>query len=132
MMEVPAELSRIIINETSDQQIIVLKERSGSRSFPIVIGLVEIFAIDRRLKGLRPPRPMTHELLANVIENLGGKIEKVVIDDLRNSTFYAKLYINIDGEVTEVDSRPSDAIALTAGDGTPIFVEDHVFERTAL
>ena len=73
-MEMEAELSRIIINEMSDQQVIVIKERHGTRSFPIVIGIVEIFAIDRRLKGIEPPRPMTHDLLANVIENLGAKI----------------------------------------------------------
>ena len=72
-MEVEVELSRIIINETSDQQIIVLKERHGTRGFPIVIGIVEIFAIDRRLKGIKPPRPMTHDLLASVIESLGAR-----------------------------------------------------------
>ncbi len=69
-MDVEVELSRIIINETSDQQVIILKERGGQRSFPIVIGIVEIFAIDRRLKGIKPPRPMTHDLLDSVIENL--------------------------------------------------------------
>ena len=88
-MEMEAELSRIIINEMSDQQVIVLKERHGSRSFPIVIGIVEIFAIDRRLKGIKPARPMTHDLLANVIEDLGAKIEKIVINDLRS--FSSKL-----------------------------------------
>jgi len=80
-METEVELSRIIINETSDQQIIVLKERNGQRSFPIVIGIVEIFAIDRRLKGIKPPRPMTHDLLGSVIENLGANIEKIVINE---------------------------------------------------
>ncbi|MHC4423388.1 MAG: bifunctional nuclease family protein, partial [Planctomycetota bacterium] len=85
-METEVELSRIIINEASDQQIIVLKERNGQRSFPIVIGIVEIFAIDRRLKGIKPPRPMTHDLLDSVIENLGANIEKIVINDLRNHT----------------------------------------------
>jgi len=87
-MEMEAELSRIIINEMSDQQVIVLKERHGQRSFPIVIGIVEIFAIDRRLKGIKPARPMTHDLLASVIENLGAKIEKIVINDLRHHVFY--------------------------------------------
>ena len=86
-MDVEVELSRIIINEASDQQVIVLKERNGQRSFPIVIGIVEIFAIDRRLKGIEPPRPMTHDLLSSVIENLGAKIEKIVINDLSNHTF---------------------------------------------
>ncbi len=131
-METEAELSRIIINETSDQQIIVLKERNGKRSFPIVIGIVEIFAIDRRLKGIQPPRPMTHDLLDSVIENLGAKIEKIVISDLRNHTFYAKIYLSSDGQTVEIDSRPSDAIALGAASNAPIYVAEHVFERTSL
>ena len=125
------ELSRIIINETSDQQIIVLKERQGQRSFPIVIGLVEIFAIDRRLKGIKPPRPMTHDLLDSVIENLGAKIEKIVINDLKHHTFYAKIYLSLNGETVKVDSRPSDAIALGAASNAPIYVADHVFEKAS-
>lgn len=128
-MDVEAELSRIIINETSDQQIIVLKERHGKRSFPIVIGIVEIFAIDRWLKGIQSPRPMTHDLLDSVIENLGAKIEKIVISDLRNHTFYAKIYLSSNGHSIEIDSRPSDAIALGAASNAPIYVAEHVFER---
>jgi bifunctional DNase/RNase len=129
-MEVEVELSRIIINETSDQQIIVLKERHGTRGFPIVIGIVEIFAIDRRLKGIKPPRPMTHDLLASVIESLGAKVERIVIDDLRNHTFYAKIHLSIDGRTVTVDSRPSDAIALCAAIAAPIYVAEHVFDKT--
>ena len=130
-METEAELSRIIINETSDQQIIVLKERNGQRSFPIVIGIVEIFAIDRRLKGIKAPRPMTHDLLDSVIENLGAKIEKIVINDLRNHTFYAKIHLSLNGRTVEVDSRPSDAIALGAASNAPIYVAEHIFEKTS-
>ena len=130
-MDVEVELSRIIINETSDQQIIVLKERHGQRSFPIVIGIAEIFAIDRRLKGIKPPRPMTHDLLDSVIENLGAKIEKIVINDLRNHTFYAKIHLSLNGRTVEVDSRPSDAIALGAASNAPIYVADHIFEKTS-
>ena len=129
-MPVPMELSRIIINETSDQQIIVLKERHGTRGFPIVIGIVEIFAIDRRLKGIKPPRPMTHDLLASVIESLGARVERIVIDDLRNHTFFAKIHLSIDGRTVTVDSRPSDAIALCAAIEAPIFVAEHVFDKT--
>jgi bifunctional DNase/RNase len=130
-METEAELSRIIINEMSDQQVIVIKERHGERSFPIVIGIVEIFAIDRRLKGIEPPRPMTHDLLASVIENLGATIEKIVINDLRQHTFFARIHLSIDGRTIEIDSRPSDAIALCAATKAPIFVAEHVFEKTA-
>lgn len=129
-MDIEMELSRIIINETSDQQIIVLKERHGHRSFPIVIGIVEIFAIDRRLKGIKPPRPMTHDLLGNVIEDLGATIEKIVINDLRNHTFYAQIYLSLDGRTITVDSRPSDAIALGTASNTPIYVAEHVLEQT--
>ena len=130
-MDVEVELSRIIINEASDQQIIVLKERHGTRAFPIVIGIVEIFAIDRRLKGIEPPRPMTHDLLASVIEHLGAKVERIVIDDLRNHTFYAKIFLRVNGHTVKVDSRPSDAIALGVASNTPIHVAEHVFDKTA-
>ena len=130
-MEMEAELSRIIINEMSDQQIIVLKERHGERSFPIVIGIVEIFAIDRRLKGIKPARPMTHDLLANVIDNLGAKIEKIVINDLRHHIFFAKIHLSLNGRKIEIDSRPSDAIALGTATNAPIFVAEHVFEQAS-
>ncbi len=129
-MDIEVELSRIIINEASDQQVIVLKERGGERSFPIVIGIFEVFAIDRRLKGIETPRPMTHDLLSSTIENLGGKLEKIVINDLVNHTFYAQLHISRDGQKVEIDSRPSDAIALGVASETPIFVADHVFDLT--
>ncbi len=130
-MDVEAQLSRIIINETSDQQIIVLKELNGERSFPIVIGIVEIFAIDRRLKGIETPRPMTHDLLESIIENLGAKIEKIVINDLRNHTFHAKICLDSNGKTIEIDSRPSDAIALGVASNAPIYVAEHVFEKTS-
>jgi len=130
-MYVEVELSRIIINEQSDQQIIVLKERHGQRGFPIVIGIVEIFAIDRRLKGIKPPRPMTHDLLDSVIDNLGAKIEKIIINDLRNHTFYAQIHLSSNGRTVKIDSRPSDAIALGAASNIPIFVAEHVFEKTS-
>ena len=130
-MEKEAELSRIIINETSDQQIIVIKERHGQRSFPIVIGIVEIFAIDRRLKGIKPPRPMTHDLLDGIIKGLGAQIDKIVINDLRNHTFYAKIHLSLNGRTVEIDSRPSDAIALGAASSAPIFVADHVFDMAS-
>jgi len=129
-METEAELSRIIINEMSDQQVIVLKERYGHRSFPIVIGIVEIFAIDRRLKGIKPARPMTHELLADVIQNLGARVEKIVINDLRSHVFFANIHLNLNGRTIQIDSRPSDAIALGTAVNAPIFVAEHVFDMT--
>ena len=128
-MERQVELSRIIINEATDQQIIVLKECGGKRSFPIVIGIVEIFAIDRRLKGIKPPRPMTHDLLDSIIKGLNGKIEKVVINDLRHHTFYAKITLSCNGQLVEIDSRPSDAIALGVVAKSPIYAAEHVIEK---
>jgi bifunctional DNase/RNase len=130
-MEKEAELSRIIINEMSDQQVIVIKERHGLRSFPIVIGIVEIFAIDRRLKGIKPARPMTHDLLASVIDGLGARIEKIVINDLRNHVFYARVHLSVNGQTVEIDSRPSDAIALGVATDAPIYVAEHVFEQAS-
>lgn len=129
--EVEVELSRIIINEASDQQVIFLKERNGERGFPIVIGIVEIFAIDRRIKGIKPPRPMTHDLLEKIIASLDAKIEKIVINDLRHHTFYARIYLQYNGQVVEIDSRPSDAIALSVAVKAPIFVAEHVFDKAS-
>ena len=130
-MDVEVELSRIIINEASDQQIIVLKERDGQRTLPIIIGIVEIFAIDRRLKGIEPPRPMTHDLLDSIIKNLGAEIKKIVINDLKHHTFYAKIVFSLNGRTIEVDSRPSDAIALSVKTNAAIYVADHVFEKAS-
>ena len=128
-MEVPMELARVIISETSDQQIIVLREKDGERSFPIIIGIFEAVAIDRRLKGIEIPRPLTHDLIENVIREMGGKLERVVVNDLKSNTFYARLHILRDGEDIEVDARPSDAIALAVRVSCPIFVEDSVLDN---
>lgn len=125
-MEVRVDLSRIIIQDTSDQQVIVLKERDGERSFPIMIGDTEAAAIDRRFKKLQPARPMTHDLLANVITQLDATVEKIVIHALREHTFYAKLLLRQGGRLVEVDSRPSDAIALGVATETPIYVAEEV------
>ncbi len=128
-MDVRVDLARIIISETSDQQVIVLKERNGERQFPIVIGSYEAYAIDRRLKGFEHPRPLTHDLMANVIESMHGDLERIVVCDLRQGTFYAQLIIRLDGELIEVDARPSDAIALGVAMETPIFVAEHVLRE---
>ncbi len=134
-MDVPMELARIIITEHTDQQLVFLREKDGKRSFPILIGIAEAYAINRRLNNVPFPRPLTHDLLGNVIEAMGGKLEKIVINDIRkldpldfSQTFIATLHIHKDGEVFEVDSRPSDAIALGVGLDTPIFVAEHVLK----
>ena len=131
-MAVHMELSRIFIREMSDMQIIELTEIDGERTFPIVIGLNEAFAIERRLKGIEIPRPQTHELLASIIGHLGGELKEIVINDLSDRTFYAKIIIDQDGREIEVDSRPSDAIALGVAQNVPIYVAEHVLEQTLL
>ncbi len=130
-MEVRVDLAQIRISETHDQQVIVLRERSGTRILQIVIGLTEALAIDRRVKNVQLQRPMTHDLLANVIESLSGELEKIVINDLQEHTFYAKLVIRHQGELVEVDSRPSDAIALGVAHDVPLYVEEQVLNEAA-
>jgi uncharacterized protein len=151
-MAVRMELSRILIRELNDYQIIELREVSEggeakapsasvydiggaadegghSRSFPIVIGLPEAQSIERRLKGITIKRPQTHDLLASVIEKLGASLESITINDLSDHTFFATLdVVTTDGKKLHIDSRPSDAIALGIAGGVPIFVAEHVLE----
>lgn len=130
-MEIRCELIRIMITETEDHQVIVLKEADGNRVFPIVIGFFEAAAIDRRIKGHRLPRPMTHDLLGSVIEAMGGRLTKIVVNDLKDHTFFATLVIERGGREIRVDARPSDAIALAVAGDTPIYVEEHVLDEVA-
>ena len=125
-MAVQMELTRIIINENNEQQIIFLKEVDGERTFPIVIGIFEATSIDRRVKGIPNPRPLTHDLVAAVVENMGGELQDVYINDLREHTYFAKLRIRHEGELIEVDCRPSDAIALAVTAKVPIYVAEDV------
>jgi uncharacterized protein len=123
---VQMELRRIIISEVDEQQIIVLRELDGERSFPIVIGIFEATSIDRRVKGVPSPRPLTHDLVANVIDQLGGELQDIVISDLRDHTYFAKLRVRMNGELVDVDCRPSDAIALAVTAKVPIYVNEEV------
>ena len=123
------QLSRIIINENADQQYVFLREIEGDRSFAIVIGLFEATSIDRRVKGNRGPRPLTHDLIANIVEQMSGEIVEVHITELKDATYFAKLRIMKDGEILEIDSRQSDAIALAVTVKAPIFVAEEVLEE---
>jgi uncharacterized protein len=127
-MPVQMELSRIIISEINDQQVIYLKEVDGDRTFPILIGIFEATSIDRRVKQLQSARPLTHDLLVNIIEQLGGELQDVVISELKEHTYFALLRIRKDGELIEIDARPSDAIAVavTADPVLPIYVAEEV------
>jgi len=128
---VEMELTRILIADMRDRQIIVLKEKNGSRAFPIVIGIFEAMAIDRHVKEIPLARPLTHNLLLSVIEAMGGKLERIVVNDLSEDIFYGRLHIRRDGQIIDVDSRPSDAIALAVQENVPIFVEEHVLNEAS-
>ncbi len=128
-MPVHMELKRIIISEVHEQQVIMLKEVDGKRSFSIMIGIFEATSIDRRVKKQESPRPLTHDLVAQAIELLGGELRDVYISELRDHTYFAKLRIRQNGEMVEVDSRPSDAIALAVTASVPIYVSEDVLEE---
>jgi len=126
---VQMDLARIIINENSDQHIIFLKEVDGERMFPIVIGIFEATSIDRRVKNQPTARPLTHDLLASVIDALGGELQDIHVNELHNHTYYAKLRVRRDGELIEIDSRPSDAIALAVAVDVPIYVAEDIIDE---
>ena len=123
------ELKRIVISEIHEQQMILLREVEGERNLSMAIGIFEATSIDRRVKKLPSPRPLTHDLIANIIENLGGELRDVLISEMSDQTYYAKLHIRKDGEITEIDCRPSDAIALAVTACVPIFVAEDVLEE---
>lgn len=130
---VQVELSKIIIDEKRQDQIIVLKEKSGIRQFPIVIGFLEASSIKMKLSGIQPPRPMTHDLLASVIEGLDAKLERLVIDQLVNNTFHGKLELKTkEGKKVTIDTRPSDGVALAVRMNVPIFAEEEVLKKAAI
>ena len=130
-MPVEMQLSRIIISEIHDQQIIYLREVDGSRQFPIVIGIFEATSIDRRVKGYQTPRPLTHDLIVSIVDQLDGELDSVVITDLREGTYFAKLRVRREGELVGIDARPSDAIAVavTCNPPLPIFVNEEVLDE---
>lgn len=128
---VEMELNKIIIDEKRQEQIIVLKEKNGSRMLPIVIGLLEAAAIKMKIGGVNPPRPLTHDLLKSLMENLGAKLEKVIVDKIISNTFHAKLVINTgNSKLKYIDARPSDSIALAVRTNSPIFVEEEVLDKS--
>ena len=120
-------LSKIKVDETRNEQVIVFKEKEGTRFLPVVIGIAEVNAIKMKLSGIQPPRPLTHDLLLEVIERFGSRLEKVVIDKLQQNTFYATLHLlQTGGGTVTVDARPSDCVALALRASVPIFVAEEV------
>ncbi|OIO38984.1 MAG: hypothetical protein AUJ75_01995 [Candidatus Omnitrophica bacterium CG1_02_49_10] len=124
-------LSQIRIDENRGEQVIVLKEAKGERRIPIVIGVSEVAAIKMHISGINPPRPLTHDLLNDVIKGLGAKLERVVVSKLEYNIFYAKLVIKMNGSSVEIDARPSDSIALALRADTPIYVNESVLNQVS-
>ena len=126
-------LNKIKIDETRNEQVIVFREKEGPRFLPVVIGIAEVNAIKLKLSGINPPRPLTHDLIVQIIEKMGGTLKKVIIDNLEQNTFFAKLYIEkANKEEVIIDARPSDSVAVALRAGVPVFVEDTVLSRAGV
>ncbi len=114
------------------QRVVILKEKDADRYLPIWIGPAEADAIAVRLQDVSVPRPLTHDLLRDVLDKLGASVEYIIVNDLANDTFFARIMLLVNGEQMEIDSRPSDAIALAVRAQVPIFAEDAVMERAGV
>lgn len=126
-------LSKIKVDENRHEQLVVLREKDGSRFLPVVIGLPEIHAIKLQLGNIKPPRPMTHDLMLKIVQEFGGKFQRVVIDKLENNTFHAKLYIlKENGQEIVIDSRPSDSVAIALRAQAPVFAEAEVLKAASV
>lgn len=116
---------------TGGAYAILLKEIDGNRRLPIIIGQFEAQAIALEMEGIKPPRPLTHDLLKSVIDNLGGTVIEIVVNELRENTFYAKIVLDLSGLTNEIDARPSDAIALAVRADAPIYVAESVMQAAS-
>ena len=131
-MQVEMVIESVRVNLQTYQRVVVLKEKGADRYLPIWIGNTEADAIVIQLQNVPVPRPQTHDLLKLVIANLGGKISRIVVNDLADDVFFARINIEVDGKVVEVDSRPSDAIALAVRVQAPIFADDSVLDKAGV
>ena len=126
------EVSKIRIDERRGEQVVVLKERGGNRFLPIIIGISEVTAIKMKISGIQPPRPLTHDLLKDTIAQLGATLQRIIITKLEFNTFFATLILQTkEGELREVDARPSDSIAIALRSDAPIFVAEEVLNQVA-
>lgn len=123
------ELKGLMLDPSSDIPIIILKDTGSQLFLPIWIGISEAKAIASRIEGVEPPRPMTHDLLKSLVDTLGARVEKIVISDLRENTFFALIHLLRGEEALAIDARPSDAIALALRTEAPIFVRRTVMEK---
>ena len=114
------------------QRVVILKEKVSDRYLPIWIGPAEADAIAVKLQGVAVPRPLTHDLLNSVIDTLGAAVNSIIVNDLKNDTFFAKVILDVDGKQVEVDSRPSDALALAVRTGVPIFADESVLDKAGI
>jgi uncharacterized protein len=127
---IAVELSQILINDRSDEQLVFLKEIDGERQVRLVLRIFEALLIDRILKGTENLRPLTHDLLLGVIFALNGTLKRVIIDEVNDQVYHAKIVIEKDGEEISMDARPSDGITLALKTEAPLFVESSVFESS--
>jgi bifunctional DNase/RNase len=128
-MQIEMTIKGLMVDPITNMPIIILRDKEGQRVLPIWVGVFEANAIALQIENVTTPRPMTHDLLKNVISDLRGRIEKIVVSDLKENTFYALIYLNVGGELMAVDARPSDAIALALRARAPIFVEETVIDH---
>lgn len=126
------EVHGVNLDVLTNQPVIILKDLKSDRYLPIWIGQFEATAILMEVQGIRPSRPLTHDLLKTVIDTLSGQITKIVINDLKEGTFYAKIYMTTNEQGLEIDARPSDAIALAVRTKAPIFADDNVLDQAAV
>ena len=127
--EIRMEIKGLVLDPNTKAPIVILRDDKGEILLPIWIGVFEANAIALRLENVETPRPMTHDLLQSALETLGGKVEKIVISDLKDNTFYARIHVVRNGSNLEIDARPSDAIALALRSAAPIFVLQPVLEQ---
>ena len=128
-MQIEMTIKGLMVDPITNSPIVILRDREGQRVLPIWVGIFEANAIALQIENISTPRPMTHDLLRNVIQDLKASVQKVVVCDLQENTFYALIYLALDGDTVAVDARPSDAIALALGTRAPIFVEDTVLDN---
>ena len=128
-MQIEMTIKGLMVDPITNMPIVILRDRDGHKVLPIWVGVFEANAIALQIENVTPQRPMTHDLLNNVIHDLKADIQKIVVSDLKENTFYALIYVAIGGEVTAIDARPSDAIALALRARAPIFVEDKVIDN---